>query len=100
MLAGGEAGAGQHAPAGARAGFMDVARSHALTWRTVLTGAVLVAVAGAALYLGLPGPTEGLAPWPPLSGLGPARLAAAGAAAPPPFPSPLSLPPLAPPFPP
>ncbi len=59
---------------------MDVARSHALTWRTVLTRAVLVAVAGAAIYLVLPSLTEVLASWPRLSGLEPAWLAAAVAA--------------------
>jgi hypothetical protein len=59
---------------------MDAARSHPLTWRSVLKRAVLVAVAGVAFYLVLPSLTEVFASWPRLSALDPVWLAAAVAA--------------------
>src|SRR5215813_5222469 len=77
---GGQAGAGRRAPAAAKAGALDAARSHPLTWRTVLSRAVVVAAAGVAVYLVLPGLTEVLASWPRLSTLEPAWSAAAVAA--------------------
>ncbi len=59
---------------------MDAARSHPLTWRTVLKRAVVVAAAGVAFYLVLPGLTEVFASWPRLSTLDPVWLVAAVAA--------------------
>jgi uncharacterized protein (TIRG00374 family) len=78
--AGGQAGAGQHAPGAAKAASLDAARSHPLTWRTVLKRALVVAAAGVAIYLVLPSLTEVLASWPRLSTLEPAWTAAAVAA--------------------
>ena len=77
---GGQAGAGRRAPAAAKAASLTAARSHPLTWRTVLNRAVVVAAAGVAIYLVLPGLTEVLASWPRLSTLEPAWSAAAVAA--------------------
>lgn len=78
--AGGQAGAGQHAPVAAKAASLVAARSHPLTWRTVLKRALVVVAAGVAIYLVLPSLTEVLASWPRLSTLEPAWTAAAVAA--------------------
>jgi uncharacterized protein (TIRG00374 family) len=77
---GGQTGAGRRTPAAAKAASIDAARSHPLTWRTVLNRALVIAVAGVAIYLVLPGLTEVLASWPRLSTLEPAWSAAAVAA--------------------
>ena len=69
-----------HAPVAAKAASLAAARSHPLTWRTVLKRALVVAAAGVAIYLVLPSLTEVLASWPRLSTLEPAWTAAAVAA--------------------
>jgi uncharacterized protein (TIRG00374 family) len=77
---GGQAGVGQHAPVAAKAASLVAARSHPLTWRTVLKRALIAAAAGVAIYLALPSLTEVLASWPRLSTLEPVWSAAAVAA--------------------
>jgi len=59
---------------------IDAARSHPLTWRTVVKRALVIAAAGVAIYLVLPGLTEVLASWPRLSTLEPVWAVAAVAA--------------------
>ncbi len=59
---------------------INAARSHPLTWRTIVKRALVVAAAGAAIYLVLPGLTEVLGSWPRLSTLEPWWAAAAVAA--------------------
>ncbi len=76
---GGQPGVGRPTPAAAKAASLDAAHSHPLTWRTVLSRALVIAAAGLAIYLVLPGLTEVLASWPRLSTLEPAWSAAAAA---------------------
>jgi uncharacterized protein (TIRG00374 family) len=52
-------------------------KSHPLAWKTVVTRAAMVAVAGIAIYLVFPAITEVLASWPRLSTLNPWWFAAA-----------------------
>lgn len=77
---GGQAGAAQRSAAATKAASLDAARSHPLTRSTILKRALVVAAAGVAIYLVLPGLTEVLASWPRLSTLAPAWSAAALAA--------------------
>ena len=74
---GGRPGAGRRIPALTDAAAIDAARSHPLTWRTVVKRALVIAAAGVAIYLVLPGLTEVLGSWPRLSTLEPAWAAAA-----------------------
>ena len=50
---------------------IDQEKAHPLAWKTVITRAVLVAIAGVAIYLVFPAITEVLASWPRLSTLDP-----------------------------
>jgi uncharacterized protein (TIRG00374 family) len=50
---------------------IDQQKSHPLAWKTVITRAVMVAIAGVAIYLVFPAITEVLASWPRLSTLDP-----------------------------
>jgi len=52
--------AGKHAPVAAKAAAINAAQAPPLTWKTVVKRALVVALAGAAIYLVLP--------WPPSSG--------------------------------
>jgi hypothetical protein len=61
----------------ARPASIKAARSPPLTWKTVVTRAVAIAVAGVAIYLVLPSLTEVLASWPRLASLDLVWLAAA-----------------------
>jgi hypothetical protein len=71
------ANAGQPTPVAAKAAAIDAAQARPLTWKTVVTRAVAVAVAGAALYLALPALIKVLGEWPRLSTPGPATVKSA-----------------------
>ena len=75
-----EATAGRSAPVAAKATAIDRAQANPLTWKTILKRAVAMAVAGAAIYLALPGLLAVLGAWPRLSTLNPIWFAAALAA--------------------
>jgi len=75
-----EATAGRPAPVAAKATAIDRAQAHPLTWKTIIKRAVAMAVAGAAIYLALPGLLAVLGAWPRLSTLNPIWFAAALAA--------------------
>ena len=78
---GGEpAKAAKPAPVAAKAAAIDKAQAHPLTWKTVVKRALVVAVAGAAIYLVLPELISVLGAWPRLSTLNPAWFAVALAA--------------------
>jgi len=78
---GGEpAGAAKPAPVAARAAAIDAAQARPLTWRTLVKRALVVAVAGAAIYLVLPKLVAVLGAWPRLSTLNPAWFTVALAA--------------------
>jgi uncharacterized protein (TIRG00374 family) len=64
--------AGKPAPVAAKAAAIDAAQARPLTRKTVVTRALAIAVAGAALYLVLPKLMAVLAAWPRLSTLNPA----------------------------
>jgi len=74
---GGPAGAAKPAPEAAKAAAIDAAQASPLTRRTVIKRALLVAVAGAGIYLVLPGLISVLGAWPRLSTLNPAWFAVA-----------------------
>jgi len=57
------------APVAAKAAAIDAAQEHPLTWKTVVKRALVVAVAGAAIYLALPSLIAVLGAWPRLSTL-------------------------------
>ncbi len=76
----GPVGAGTPAPVAAKAAAIDAAQAHPLTWKTVVKRALVVAVAGAAIYLALPSLIAVLGAWPRLSTLDPAWFAVALAA--------------------
>ena len=59
------------APVAAKAAAIDAAQAHPLTWKTVVKRAMVVAVAGAAIYLVLPSLIAVLGAWPRLSTLNP-----------------------------
>jgi uncharacterized protein (TIRG00374 family) len=63
--------AAQTAPVAAKAAAIDAAQGHPLTWKTIVKRALAVAVAGAAVYLVLPGLIAVLGAWPRLSTLNP-----------------------------
>jgi uncharacterized protein (TIRG00374 family) len=73
----GPVGAGTPAPVAAKAAAIDAAQAHPLTWKTLVKRALLVAVAGAAIYLVLPSLIAVLGAWPRLSTLNPAWFALA-----------------------
>ena len=64
-------GAGTPAPVAAKAAAINAAQAHPLTWKTVVKRALVVAVAGAAIYLALPSLIAVLGDWPRLSTLNP-----------------------------
>ncbi len=65
----GPVGAGRPAPVAAKAAAIDAAQAHPLTWKTLVKRALVVAVAGAAIYLVLPSIIAVLGAWPRLSTL-------------------------------
>ena len=67
----GPADAGKHASVAAKAAAIDAAQARPLTWKNVVRQAVVVAVAGAAIYLVLPKLMAVLGSWPRLSTLNP-----------------------------
>ena len=69
--------AGAPAPVAAKAAAINAAQAHPLTWKTVVKRALVVAVAGAAIYLALPSLIAVLGAWPRLSTLNPAWFALA-----------------------
>src|SRR5580700_4257538 len=68
----GPAGAGTPAPVTAKAAAINAAQGHPLTWKTLAKRALVVAVAGAAIYLVLPSLIAVLGAFPRLSTLNPA----------------------------
>ena len=68
------------APVAAKAASIDAAQARPLTWKSVVRSALLVAVAGLAIYLVLPKLIAVLGAWPRLSTLNPAWFAVALAA--------------------
>ncbi len=68
---GSPAEAARTAPVAAKAAAIDAAQARPLTWKTVVKPALAVAVAGAAIYLALPGLIAVLGAWPRLSTLNP-----------------------------
>jgi len=68
---GGAADAGKPASVAAKAAAIDAAQARPLTWKTIVKRAVVVAVAGAAIYLVLPKLMAVLGSWPRLSTLNP-----------------------------
>ena len=70
-LGGGPAEAGKPASVTAKAAAIDAAQSRPLTWKNVVKQTVVVAVAGAAIYLVLPKLMVVLGSWPRLSTLNP-----------------------------
>ena len=72
--------AGKSASVAAKAAAIDAAQAGPLTWKTVVTRALAIAVAGAALYLVLPKLIAVLGAWPRLSTLNPAWFTACLAA--------------------
>jgi len=72
--------AARTAPVAAKAAAIDAAQDRPMTWKTVIKRALAVAVAGAAIYLVLPGLIAVLGAWPRLSTLNPIWLTVAVAA--------------------
>jgi hypothetical protein len=60
----GPAGAGTSAAVAAKAAAINAAQAHPMTWKTLVKRAVVVAVAGAAIYLVLPSLIAVLGAWP------------------------------------
>jgi uncharacterized protein (TIRG00374 family) len=73
-------GAGKPGAVAAKAAAIDAAQARPLTWKVVVKRAVVVAVAGAAIYLVLPKLIAVLGAWPRLSTLNPAWFTLAVAA--------------------
>src|ERR1700752_2340898 len=71
MAGGTSLDAAQASPVAAKAAAIDAAQGHPLTWKTIIKRALAVAVAGAAVYLVLPGLIAVLGAWPRLSTLNP-----------------------------
>jgi len=67
----GPIGAGKSTSAAQKAAAIDAAQAHPPTWKTVVRRVLPVAVAGAAIYLVLPGLIKVLGAWPRLSALNP-----------------------------
>jgi len=63
---------GKPTPVAAKAAAIDAAQARPLTWKSIVKRALAVAVAGAALYVVLPGLIKVLGEWPRLSTLNPA----------------------------
>ena len=68
----GAAGAGKPVSVAAKAAAIDAAQARPLTWKTVVKRALVVAVAGATIYILLPKLLAVLGAWPRLSTLNPA----------------------------
>jgi uncharacterized protein (TIRG00374 family) len=62
-------GAGTSAPVAAKSAAINAAQAHPLTWETLVKRALVLAVAGAAIYLALPSLIAVLGAWPRLSTL-------------------------------
>ena len=77
---GGPAGGGRSAPVAAKAAAINAAQERPLTWQTVVKRALVVAVAGVAIYLVLPKLAAVLGSWPRLSTLSPVWFSVAVAA--------------------
>jgi uncharacterized protein (TIRG00374 family) len=77
---GGPAGGGRLAPVAAKAAAINAEQQRPLTWKTVIKRALVVAVAGAAIYLVLPKLAAVLGAWPRLSTLSPIWFSVAVAA--------------------
>ena len=77
---GGPAGGGRSAPVAAKAAAINAEQQRPLTWQTALKRALVVAVAGAAIYLVLPRLAAVLGSWPRLSTLSPVWFSVAVAA--------------------
>ena len=75
--AGGGPSARRSASVKAKAAAIKAGQAHPPTWKTLVKRALVVAVAGVAIYLVLPKLTEVLASWPRLSTLTPIWFAAA-----------------------
>jgi uncharacterized protein (TIRG00374 family) len=73
---GGAAG-GKPAPVAAKAAAIDAAQAHPLNWTTVVKRALVIAVAGATIYILLPEIIAVLGAWPRLSTLNPVWFAVA-----------------------
>jgi len=69
MAGGTPVDAARTAPVAAKAAAIDAAQGHPMTWKTIVKRALAVAVAGAAVYLVLPGLIAVLGAWPRLSTL-------------------------------
>jgi uncharacterized protein (TIRG00374 family) len=72
--------AGQSDPVAAQAAAIDAAQAHPPTWKTVVKRALVIVVAGAAIYLVLPELIAVFGAWPRLSTLNPVWFAVALAA--------------------
>ncbi len=68
---GGSGGAAKPGPVAAKAAAIDAAQAHPLSWKTIVKRALVVVVAGAAIYLALPKLIAVLGAWPRLSTLNP-----------------------------
>ncbi|MGO9778143.1 MAG: lysylphosphatidylglycerol synthase transmembrane domain-containing protein [Streptosporangiaceae bacterium] len=77
---GGPAGGGRSVPVAAKAAAINAAQERPLTWQTVVKRALVVAVAGVAIYLVLPKLAAVLGSWPRLSTLSPVWFSVAVAA--------------------
>jgi uncharacterized membrane protein YbhN (UPF0104 family) len=76
----GPPGVDRSAPVAATAASIDAAQARPLTWKNIVKRAVVVVVAGVAIYLVLPKLVAVLGAWPRLSTLNPAWFAVALAA--------------------
>jgi len=76
----GSGGAAKPSPVAAKAAAIDAAQARPLSWKTVVKRALVVVVAGAAIYLVLPKLVAVLGAWPRLSTLNPIWFAVALAA--------------------
>jgi len=79
-IADGPAGVSPPDPVAAKAAAIKTGQAHPPTWKTVLKRVLVLAVAGAAIYLVLPGLMAVLGSWPRLSALSPIWFTAALAA--------------------
>src|SRR6516225_6071745 len=70
-IADGPAGVSPPDPVAAKAAAIKTGQAHPPAWKTVLTRVLVLAVAGAAIYLVLPGLIAVLGSWPRLSALSP-----------------------------
>ena len=77
---GGPVGGGRSAPVAAKAAAINAEQARPLTWKTAVKRALVVAVAGAAIYLVLPKLAAVLGAWPRLSTLSPIWFSVAVAA--------------------